>query len=62
MKKWIDANEIRMINELSTKELREIDISMRQKPNFDKTEYDKESEKEWYEGRKGKYICKWWNR
>lgn len=45
MKKWIDANEIRMINELPTKELREIDIDMREKPNFNKTEYNKESEK-----------------
>jgi hypothetical protein len=35
-KKWIDANDIGMINELPTEELRELDIEMRKKPNFDK--------------------------
>lgn len=36
MKKWIDANEIKMIHELPTKKLRQIDKNMRKKPNFDK--------------------------
>lgn len=36
-KKWIDANEIIMIHELPTSKLREIDKTMREKPNFNKT-------------------------
>ena len=36
MKKWIDANEIKMIHELEDSKLRELDIEMRKKPKFDK--------------------------
>ena len=41
MKKWIDANEIKMIHELDDKKLRKLDIEMRKKPNFDKCKYKK---------------------
>lgn len=36
MKKWIDGSEIKMINELPTKELREVDKEMRKTPRFNK--------------------------
>ena len=34
MKKWIDANEIKMIHELDDKKLRKLDIEMRKIPKF----------------------------
>lgn len=37
MKVWKEANDIKMIHELEDKKLREIDIEMRKKPNFDKS-------------------------
>lgn len=47
MKKWVDANEIKMIHELEDSKLRELDIEMRKKPKFDKGKY-KKIKKKWF--------------
>jgi hypothetical protein len=44
MKKWKDANEvIKMVHELDSHKLRQLDREMSKKPNFDK--WDKKEEK-----------------
>lgn len=35
-KRWIDASNIKMVHEIKDDKLRELDIEMRKKPNFDK--------------------------
>ncbi len=45
MKKWIDANEIEMVHELPTQELRQIDKDMRKIPQFNKNNKDKTKKK-----------------
>ncbi|MBS6509756.1 MAG: hypothetical protein KH369_16255 [Paraclostridium bifermentans] len=43
MKKWKDANEvIKMVHELDSHKLRQLDREMTKKPNFDKFEKEKE--------------------
>ncbi|MCR8744350.1 hypothetical protein [Romboutsia lituseburensis] len=41
MKVWKEASEISMIHELPDRKLRELDIEMRKKPNFDKSKESK---------------------
>jgi hypothetical protein len=45
VKVWKDASEINMVHELPDKNLRELDIEMRKKPNFDKIKVDKKISK-----------------
>ncbi len=35
-KRWIDASNIKLVHEIKDDKLRELDIEMRKKPNFDK--------------------------